>query len=802
MKVRVFQLARDLKISSDALVNIITSLGAEVKGHMSSVEDDLVARIREKIAEERAAVKRETEKKAHIQEGIHKKAEDARPRPAPPVASSTSAAPAPVAHPVSPTRTQPAPSTPRSAPPGARPGPPPRTGPPPQYDMPSPVPPRMAPIFPPPVPGQRGFVDTSRGRGKDRKKGKKRSIDEKAVKESVRRTLANMEGSRRRTPHRRRRGGEGGETTETNVLRVHEFATVGQLASIMEVRPAEVITTCISLGILANINTRLDKDALTTIMDEFGYEPEFQLEYGAEILSKQDEEEAGRDFTSKGRAPIVTVMGHVDHGKTSLLDHIRKTRVMDGESGGITQHIGAYQVKVPPGTITFLDTPGHAAFTAMRARGAQVTDVVVLVVAADDRVMPQTIEAINHAKAANVPMVVAINKIDLPAANPDRIRKELADNGVLVEEWGGKTVAVEISAKHGTNVDRLLEMILLQSDLLELKAEPDRKTRGVVLEAKRDPHRGIIVTVLVQNGTLRVGDPFVSGAQHGKVRAMTNEKRERLHEAVPSTPVEMTGWSGVPQAGDGFHVVKTEQEAREIAGTRAAIAREHEQRLRGQAVSLLSLQERIKKGELHELNLVVKADVGGSLEVLRETLPKLSTAEVKVRVIHEGVGLINESDLLLALASKAIVIGFHTRPDAKAHQMALTDGVDVRLYRVIYEVEKDIKDAMSGLLAPEKVEKIAGSAEIRKVFHVSKVGNVAGCSVVSGTVHRGDQVRVYRGADVVWQGRLASLKRIKDDAREVNAGFECGISFDGFEDIHEGDIVEAFTVEEVARRIE
>jgi translation initiation factor IF-2 len=363
-------------------------------------------------------------------------------------------------------------------------------------------------------------------------------------------------------------------------------------------------------------------------------------------------------------------------------------------------------------------------------------------------------------------------------------------------------VAVEISAKHGTNVDRLLEMILLQSELLELKAEPDRKTRGVVLESKRDPHRGIIVTVLVQNGTLRVGDPFVSGAQHGKVRAMTNEKRERLQDAPPSTPVEMTGWSGVPQAGDSFHVVKTEQEAREIAGTRAAIAREHEQRLRGQAVSLLSLQERIKKGELHELNLVVKADVGGSLEVLRETLPKLSTAEVKVRVIHEGVGLINESDLLLALASKAIVIGFHTRPDAKAHQMALTDGVDVRLYRVIYEVEKDIKDAMSGLLAPEKVEKIAGSAEIRKVFHVTKVGNVAGCFVVSGTMHRGDQVRLYRGADVVWEGRLASLKRIKDDAREVNAGFECGISLEGFDEIHEGDIVEAFTVEEVARHIE
>jgi len=438
----------------------------------------------------------------------------------------------------------------------------------------------------------------------------------------------------------------------------------------------------------------------------------------------------------------------------------------------------------------------------MRARGAQVTDIVVLVVAADDRVMPQTIEAINHAKAANVPIVVAVNKIDLPNANPDLIRKELADNGVLVEEWGGQTVSVEISAKKGINVDKLLEMILLQAELLDLKAEPTRRASGVVLESKRDTGRGVVATVLIQNGTLHVGDPFICGGQFGKVRAMFNEKRERLQSAPPATPAEVLGWSGVPQAGDVFKVVKNESEAREIATTRSAIAREHEHRLQRQAVSLMSIQDRIKRGELHDLNLVVKADVGGSVEVLRDTLTKLSTDEVKVRIIHEGVGLINESDILLAVASNAIVIGFHTRPDAKAHQKALDESIDVRLYRVIYEVEKDIKDAMSGLLAPERVEKISGSAEIRRVFHITKVGNVAGCYVASGTVHRGDRVRIYRGADVIWDGRLATLKRIKDDVREVPAGFECGMSFEGFDEIKEGDVAEAYTVEEVARHID
>ncbi len=790
MKVRVFQLARDLKISSDALVNMISSLGGDAKSHMSSLDDDLVAKIRAKIAEERQAVKRESEKKAHIQEEIAKKAEEARLRPVP-VAAAPVTAPAPKV-------AQPAPVTAPVRPPlPTRPPQPVRTPPQPRPHA-VPVTARTV-VSGPPRPSDGGG---GRGRGGDRGRKKKRQVDEALVRENVRRTLAGMEAGRQRSRRRRRGSEEAGEQEETNKLSIHEFATVGELASVMEVKPAEVIATCLSLGIIANINRRLEKDAITAIMDEFGYEPDFVVEYGEEILAQHDLEDSAEQYETKGRAPIVTVMGHVDHGKTSLLDHIRKTRVIDSESGGITQHIGAYSVYLPQGTIAFLDTPGHEAFTAMRARGAQVTDIVVLVVAADDHVMPQTIEAINHAKAAGVPIIVAINKVDLPTANPDLVRKELADHGILVEEWGGNVVAVEISAKFGQNVNRLLEMILLLAEMRDLKAEPDRRAKGVVIEARREAGRGVVATVLIQNGHVEVGQPFVCGSQYGKVRAMTDERGERLKVAGPSTPVEILGWSGVPGSGDVFTVVKSEAEAREIAGRRSQIAREHEHRLSRQATSLMSIQDRIRRGELHDLNLVLKADVGGSIEVLRDSLQKLSTDEVKVRIIHQGVGLINESDILLAVASGAIVIGFHTRPDAKAHQLAMTEGVDVRLYQVIYEVEKDVKDAMSGLLAPDKVEKIAGSAEVRKVFHITKVGAIAGCFVVSGTLHRTDRARVFRGADKVFDGRFASLKRVKDDVREVASGFECGIGLEGFNDIREGDVIEAYTVEEVARRID
>ncbi|MEZ4653602.1 MAG: translation initiation factor IF-2 [Candidatus Eisenbacteria bacterium] len=626
-------------------------------------------------------------------------------------------------------------------------------------------------------------------------------MDEQAVRASVRRTLATLDSGR--SKRRRRRGsGEENEELAAQPLKVHEFATVAELASLMEVRPTEVIAKCLQLGILANINRRLEKDEIAAIMDEFGHEAEFVTEYGVERIQEEEELDEVSDAPLAPRAPIVTVMGHVDHGKTTLLDHIRKTRVTEQESGGITQHIGAYRVETSGGTICFLDTPGHEAFTAMRARGARITDEVVLVVAANDEVRPQTIEAINHAKAAGVPLVVAINKIDVNGANPDNIRKGLSDAGVLVESWGGKTVDVEISAKKGMNVEKLLEMIVLEAELLDLKAQPGRTARGAVIEARRDAGRGIVATVLVQDGTLHIGDSFVCGSQFGRVRAMSDERGARLEEAGPSTPVEVLGWSGVPQAGDSLTVMKNDARAREIAAHRGQIARAHEHRLSRQRTSLVSIHERIQAGELQELNVIIKADVGGSVEALRDKLESLSTSEVKVQVIHSGVGLINESDVQLAMASKAIIVGFHTRADARAHQLALSEDVEIRLYRVIYDVEQEIKDAMSGLLSPEKVEKPSGSAEVRQVFDITKVGTIAGCMVVSGKIHRTDRARVYRGVEVVHDGSISSLKRVKDDVREVATGFECGIGIENFEDLKEGDVIEAYTVAEVARRID
>jgi translation initiation factor IF-2 len=625
-------------------------------------------------------------------------------------------------------------------------------------------------------------------------------VDEQAVRASVRRTLATLDSGRSK---RRRRRGPGDDLEEVGVqpLKVHEFATVAELASLMEVRPTEIIAKCLQLGILANINRRLEKDEIAAIMDEFGHEPEFVTEYGIERIQEEEIEDVS-DAPRAPRAPIVTVMGHVDHGKTTLLDYIRKTKVTEQESGGITQHIGAYRVETSGGTICFLDTPGHEAFTAMRARGARITDEVVLVVAANDEVRPQTIEAINHAKAAGVPLVVAINKIDVNGANPDAIRKGLSDAGVLVESWGGKTVDVEISAKKGINVDKLLEMILIEAELLELTAQPGRLARGAVIEARRDSGRGIVATVLVQDGTLQIGDAFVCVAQFGRVRAMTDERGTRLTEAGPSTPVEVLGWGGVPLAGDTFQVMRNEARAREIAAHRSQIARAHEHRLSRQRTSLVSIHERIQAGELQELNVILKADVGGSVEALRDKLESLSTSEVKVRVIHSGVGLISESDVQLAMASKAIIVGFHTRADSRAHQLALNEDVEIRLYRVIYDVEQEIKDAMSGLLSPEKVERPSGSAEVRQVFHITKVGTIAGCMVVSGKIHRTDRARIYRGVDIIHDGTISSLKRLKDDAKEVATGFECGIGIHNFEDLKEGDVIEAYTVAEVARRVD
>jgi translation initiation factor IF-2 len=543
---------------------------------------------------------------------------------------------------------------------------------------------------------------------------------------------------------------------------------------------------------------RLDKDSIVTVADEFGYEVEFATEYGAEEGVEEKEESPEKQLP---RAPVVTVMGHVDHGKTSLLDYIRKTNVIAGEAGGITQHIGAYDVELPNGhKICFLDTPGHEAFTAMRARGAQVTDIVVLVVAADDRVMPQTIEAIDHAKAAGVPIVVAINKIDLPAARPDLVKQELASHGVVVEEYGGKNVCVEISAKKGTHVDRLLEMILLEAEILDLKADPSRRAKGVVLEARVEQGRGIVVSLLVQGGTLHVGDPFVAGKNSGRVRAMFDERGRGVKTAGPSTPVEVLGWSGTPAAGDLFSSFGDEREAREIAAKRQALHRESEFRAQ-KAISLVDLKSQITKGEVNELNLIIKGDVDGSVEALSESLTRLGTSEVAVRVIRQAVGQITESDVLLAAASTAIVVGFHVKPDARARELAQRDSVEIRLYDIIYKAVEDVKLALEGMLKPEQREVVLGAAEVRQVFKLSKGGAIAGCMITSGTIPRTAKVRLLRAGEAVWTGRISSLRRFKDDVKEVGSGFECGIGLDGTSDMREGDVIEAFTVEEVARSL-
>jgi len=549
---------------------------------------------------------------------------------------------------------------------------------------------------------------------------------------------------------------------------------------------------------MATINKRLDKDSIVTVADEFGFDVEFVSEYGEEESAATVVETEEQLLP---RAPVVTVMGHVDHGKTSLLDYIRKTNVIAGEAGGITQHIGAYEVVLPGDKkICFLDTPGHEAFTAMRARGAQVTDIVVLVVAADDRVMPQTIEAIDHAKAASVPIVVAINKIDLPTAKPDLVKQELAQHGVVVEEYGGKSVCVEISAKKGTNIDRLLEMILLVAELLDLKANPDKHARGVVLEARVEQGRGIVASLLVQGGTLRVGDAFVAGQHYGRVRAMFDERQRQLRLAGPSTPAEVLGWNGTPAAGDTFAAFDDEREAREIANKRQALHREHEFRA-AKAISLADFHTRMSQGELTELKMVLKGDVDGSVEALSESLTKLGTGEVAVRIIRQAVGQISESDVLLAAASDAIIVGFHVRPDPRARELAEREKVEIRYYDIIYKAVEDVKQALEGLLKPELKEVVLGTAEVRQLFKLSKAGSVCGCMVISGTIPRAARVRLMRDGETVWSGRIATLRRFKDDVKEVASGFECGISLDGMNDAKVGDLIEAYAIEELARTL-
>lgn len=631
-----------------------------------------------------------------------------------------------------------------------------------------------------------------------KKKKKKFSISDEEVEKSIRQTLAAMEDAGK--PKRRKKKVKDEEVVEEeNVLRVNEFITVGELAEELDVESSELIKKCMSLGMLVTINQRLDKETIEIVADEYGYSVEIIPEVGTEIL-EEIEEEDDDEASLLPRPPVVTIMGHVDHGKTSLLDYIRKSNIIQKEAGGITQHIGAYQVEVDGKKITFLDTPGHEAFTAMRARGAQATDIVVLVVAADDSVMPQTIEAIDHSKAANVPIIVAINKIDKPEANIDKIKKQLAEHGVLIEEWGGKHQCVEVSAKTGKNVDKLLESILIEAEMLELKANYDRLASGVVIESKLDKGKGVVATVLVQKGTLHVGDPFIVGQYYGKVRSMFDEMGKKVKEATPSTPVQVTGFSGLPQAGDQFVVLKSERDTKEISLKRQLIKREQEFR-RVKHMTLDEISRQIKTGGVKELSLIIKGDVDGSVEAINDSLLKLSNDEVTVRIIRKGVGAISESDVLLASASNAIILGFQVRPTVKAREIAKRENVDIRLYRIIYDAIADVKAALEGMLEPDYEEVNLSTIEVRDTFRVPKVGTVAGCYVVSGKVSRKDKVRLYRDDKLLYEGKISSLKRFKDDVKEVAAGFECGIALENFDDIKVGDIIETYELKQVAKKL-
>ncbi len=720
-----------------------------------------------------------------------------------PVASSTTAASPP----------PPAAASPFTAPSGA----------PPRQMIPTPVRPKPVAsgvpggaVPPRPVasaaPGAGALEERRRDKaGKKRKKGRKSLVDQEAVAQNISRTLASIKGPVARKGVRQREEGPSfrdlqeekraaEKEREKTLVRVTEFITVSELANILKVPPTQIVTFAFKeLGQMVTINQRLDFDLIELIASAFGFQATKEEEYAVAA----PEQPADQADTLRPRPPIVTVMGHVDHGKTSLLDYIRKANVVAGEAGGITQHIGAYHVTLKDGrSISFLDTPGHEAFTAMRARGAQVTDLVVLVVAADDAIMPQTVEAISHAKNAGVPLVVAINKIDLPSANVQKVKQDLLAHGVVLEEFGGTTLATPISAKKGTGIEVLLDQILLQAELLDLKANPDRLAVGTVLEATLDPGKGPVATIIVQNGTLKVGEDFICGQFSGRVRAMFDERGQTVPAAGPSIPVQILGFEGVPEAGDSFQSVKDAAVARDIAQKRQRLEREAQHRRTSRVKTLEDFMAERAAGGAAALRVIIKADQGGPAEALADALGQLSTAEVKVEVVHRGVGSITDSDVLLAKASGAIIIGFHVRPDSNARTSAERERVEIRTYRIIYEAVDEVKLAMEGLLAPEKKEVVLGEAEVRQLFKVAKVGTIAGCFVRSGIIPRTGRVRVVRSGVEVYDGTLGSLKRFKDDVREVREGFECGIGVENFNDIKVGDLIEAYRIEEVARSLD
>ena len=799
-KKRVYEIAREFNLSSVAMVEQIRSLGFEVKNHMAICTTEMVEAVQKKFDSERQATRRklrrkdDEKKEREIREQkprvsrlrsvqSDKKTEtgsESRQRPR--RRRRRTDYPTVIVEDVSqtPVQQEPKTKTPKTKEekPVAKEDPKPKAK---------------------PVQEKRSRTRPPRKR---RRRRKRPVVDEREVSENVRRTLAQMSSGAAPSRVRRRRRQDSekpeDETTDWQVLKVNEFTTIGELASQMDVRPTEVITQCLKLGMVVTINQRLDMDTITLVADEFGFGVEELEEYGEEVLAVEVEVPGD---SQKPRPPVVTIMGHVDHGKTSLLDYIRETNVMEGEAGGITQHIGAYHVELGDGReICFLDTPGHEAFTAMRARGASVTDVVVLVVAADDSVMPQTVEAIDHAKAANVPLVVAINKIDLPTSDPDKIKRELTEHNVIVEDYGGSVQVCEISAKTGQNIDALLELLALETEMLELVADPDKRARGTIVESKLDRGRGNVATVLVQEGRLQVGDPFITGMFSGRVRAMLDERGISVTTAGPSRPVQVLGLAGLPQAGDTFHVVENEREARDISQKRQQLRREQEFH-RVRRVSLSDIHNRIETGNMEELRLIIKGDVDGSVEALQDALLQIEHEEVHLSVIHRAVGAISESDILLASASDAIIIGFNVRPDANAREVAAQERVDIRLYRVIYEVVEDIRAALSGLLAPKIEENVQGEAQVRELFQVPSVGTIAGCLVSQGIIHRTTNARVLRDGVIVYEGRIGSLRRFKDDVREVQNGFECGIGIENFNDVKVGDVIETYELVETTRSI-
>lgn len=736
---RIYEVAKDYKISSEALLSILRDLGFTVKSHMSVADEKMFLAIREKFEKEKAEVKKEYEIKKQKLEEREKKEE--------------------------------------------------------LYQRVERIKARLKTKDLEVKRKEIPKLEKIKGRRAKFRKPR-RFVDAKEVEESVKKTLAQIETVKKIKKYKRRVK-ESGEIVEEpeNTIQVSEFASVSELANLMEVKPAQVIAKCLELGFVASINQRLDMDTIHTIALEFGFNVEEVKEVGMEEETPEEEQNL------KPRAPVITIMGHVDHGKTSLLDYIRKSNIIAGEFGGITQHIGAYEVSLPSGNITFLDTPGHQAFTAMRARGVQVTDIVVLVVAADDGVMPQTVEAVDHAKAGGVPIIVAINKMDLPGANSEPVKRQLANYGLLPEEWGGKTIMIEVSAKTGMGIQKLLEMILLQAEMMELKANPDRLAQGVVIESRLDRGRGPIATALIQKGTLEIGDHFVTGLYSGKVRAMLDERGKNLTLAGPSTPVQILGSSGVPQVGDSFRATETDQEAKEISAKRLRLQREKEFR-KIKRITLKEVKDQLAEGKVKALNLIIKGDVVGSIEALSDTLEKISTPELRVNVLHKSTGAINESDVLLAVVSQAIIIGFHVRPDLRAREIAQREKVDIRLHTIIYEVEKEIKSALEGMLEPEIKENVTGVVEIQEVFKVSKVGQVGGGMVQQGVIKRGDKARVIRDGVVIYDGIISSLKRFKEDIKEVSSGFECGLKIENYEDLKTADTIEAYEKIEVAKKLE